>query len=199
MNNEDFKKGIEELKRIHITDAEKARMLKNIFATPIRSPYMKRVPVFTFVYSFILIISLSGLTYASGDSIPGDALYSIKIRVVEPILDVVNSAPEKKIVWEEKKVIKRINEAEKLEKKDELDDKRAVELERRVEKSSRAFIKAVKEANGEKIEDRKTEFRKKFQVKENNDVSKVEKLKRVAVEIIDENDDSRKGANNDRD
>src|SRR3990167_6782933 len=107
MNNDQFKKarpteqsfgrGIEELKNIRLTEAEKTRILERVFSTPIESPYMKRTPVFAFVYSLILIISISGITYASDFSLPGDTLYPIKVSVVEPFLDVVNSSAEDKI------------------------------------------------------------------------------------------------------
>ena len=153
MNNEQFKKarpteqsfgrGIEDLKSIRLADAEKSRMLKSVFATPIRSPYMQRIPVFAFVYSFILLITISGMTYASASSLPGDVLYPIKTGVVESVLDVLNHSPEKKIVWEEEKVERRIVEAEVLAKQGRLDDKKLEGLERSIEKSSNAFAKAA--------------------------------------------------------
>jgi len=195
MNNDQFKKarpteqsfgrGIEELKNIRLTEAEKTRILERVFSTPIESPYMKRTPVFAFVYSLILIISISGITYASDFSLPGDTLYPIKVSVVEPFLDVVNSSAEDKIVWETEKVERRIVEAEKLADIDELDDDRAKELERKIEQSSRAFVKAVEEANSGRSEIRKEEFRKKFETRGDDNRSKVEKLRRTAIEAID--------------
>ncbi len=149
MNEKDFKKGIEELKNIRMTEVEKERMLKAVFSSPLESPYMKRVPMFAFVKyqhiqavlvsCFVILISFGGITYASGSSIPGDALYAVKVRVVEPVLDVVNRAPENKIVWEEEKVVRRIVEAEKLAERDELNDERVEELERKIERGSIAF------------------------------------------------------------
>ena len=218
MNNKQFKKaspteqsfgrGIEELKKIRMTDAEKSRIFETVLSTPIKSPYMKKVSMFAFVYShhakmiiatsLIVVISFSGVTYASDSSLPGDLLYPIKTRVVETTLDVVNQSSEKKIVWEEEKVSRRIIEAEKLAENDELDDERSEELERKIEESSRAFAKAVDEANGGKALSRKEEFRKKFESKvveesletdlddnKSENKSKVERLRRTAREAVE--------------
>ena len=179
MNDKNFKKGIKELKNIRMTDAEKKTVLRKVFSSSVESPYMERIPVFAFIYShhtrailtgcLVLILSFSGVVYGSSGSLPGDLLYPIKTKVVEPVLDAVNHAPEKKIVWEEEKVTRRIMEAEKLAEKDELDDKRIMELERSIEKSSFAFTKAadsVASSTGtstlskkKKAEDLKREFR----------------------------------------
>jgi len=206
MNEEQFKKGIEDLKSIHLTDAEKARILKSVFATPIRSPFMRRIPVFAYVYSLLLIISISGVTYTSASSLPGDVLYPIKTGVVESVLDVVNRAPEDRIVWEEEKVERRIVEAEVLAKQGRLDDKKLEGLERSIEKSSRAFVKAVEEKNGDEQGDRKEEFRKKvnerkgaFEKNENENESESEiersdkkeiinRLKSTAIKVLDDED-----------
>src|SRR3989344_6680365 len=204
MDNEQFKKGIEDLKSIRLTDVEKARMLESIFATPIPSPYMKRIPVFAFVYSFILLITAGGITYAYASSLPGDVLYTIKTGVVESVLDVVNRSPENRIVWEEEKVERRIVEAEVLAKQGRLDDKKLEGLERSIEKSSRAFVKAVEEKNGDEQEGRKEEFRKKvnerkgaFEKNENENENEIERsdkkeiinrLKNTAIKVLDDED-----------
>ncbi len=153
MNEKDFKKEISGLKNIRMTDEEKTRILEAVLSSSVESPYMKRIPIFAFVYShhvrtvlvscLVLVLSVGGATYASGASLPGDLLYPIKTKVVEPILDVVNSTPEKKVVWEEEKVTRRIAEAEELARKDELDDEKLEELGRSIEKSSSAFSQAV--------------------------------------------------------
>lgn len=184
-----------------MTDREKARMLENIFSTPIESPYYRMRAVFA--SALIFVISFGGAIYASEVSVPGDLFYPIKINVVEPVLTVVNFRPEEKIVWEEKKVIRRIEEAEALLLENKLDDNRMEELERRIEKSSKAFTKAVKDKgeDEEKVEDRKDEFRKKVgkqkmkeddksKTKEVENGSKVEKLRKTAIEAV--NKDSEK-------
>lgn len=205
MNKEDFRKGINGLKNIRLTEAEKTRMLERVFSAPIKSPYMKRVPVF--VSCLILVLSFSVATYASGASLPGDILYPMKIKVVEPMLDVVNSAPEKKIVWEGEKVTRRIVEAEKLAEKDELDDERLEELERRIEKSSTAFaevaniiasstatstLSARERAKGlrqelrKKINEDKDDGKESSNKERGNQREKIKRLRDTAVRVLDD-------------
>ena len=153
MNEENFKKGIDELKNIRMTNAEKSRMLGKILETPVESPYVKRASIFAFIYShqtraifagcLVLAVSFGSAAYSSDESLPGDFLYPIKTNFVEPVLDVVNFEPEQKLVWEEEKVTRRIVEAEKLLEKDELDDEKLGKLERSIEKSSFAFNRAA--------------------------------------------------------
>lgn len=182
MNEENFKEGIEGLKNIRMTDAEKTRMLERVFSAPIKSPYLKRSPIFIFFSAkntrvvltscLVLVLSIGGTTYASGSALPGDLLYPIKINIIESVLDVINSAPERKMVWGEKKVIQRILEAETLAEKGELDDDKLEELERTVEKSSRAFAEAASIVASstatstfsarKKVEDLKQEFRERI-------------------------------------
>src|SRR3989344_3574874 len=202
MNEEQFKKGIEDLKSIHLTDAEKARILKSVFATPIRSPFMRRIPVFAYVYSLLLIISISGVTYTSASSLPGDVLYPIKTGVVESVLDVVNRAPEDRIVWEEEKVERRIVEAEVLAKQGRLDDKKLEGLGRSIEKSSIAFTKAVNTAASstttstssarERAEGQKKEFRRKINERQESKVEStrgnINRLKDTAIKVLDDED-----------
>src|SRR3989344_200307 len=100
MHKDDFKKGIENIKQIKMTDTEKSTMLARIFSMPIKSPYTKYSRTFVYIkaHSVRAIIALcimvglsfGGVAYASGDSFPGTLLYPVKTKIVEPILDVVN-------------------------------------------------------------------------------------------------------------
>ena len=149
MNENDFNKGIEELKNIRLSKAEKESVFKKVMLTPVESPYVKPSPIFVSIFtrhtqvfvaaSLVLIMSFGGAIYASDESLPGDALYSVKTAVVEPVLDVVYSAPEKKLVWEEEKVERRIAEAEQLIERGELDEEKLAKLEAKIEKSSITF------------------------------------------------------------
>ncbi|MFZ2484592.1 MAG: hypothetical protein WAX80_03720 [Minisyncoccia bacterium] len=196
MNDKQFKKGIDELKKIRMTDGEKSRMLKSVFSVPIESPYVKKISTFAFIYShhaqmalaacLVVAISLGGVTYASDKALPGDILYSIKTGIVEPALDVVNQSPEKKIVWEEEKVERRIVEAEMLAENDELDDERSEELEKKIEKSSKAFVKAVDEVDGDDAENRKEEFRKKFESKDSDNNAESFAVSAMSAEVSEE-------------
>ena len=198
MNEENFKKGIRELKNIRMTDTEKMHMIEAIFSVPIKSSYINRIPAFALVCSLILLISLTGAVYASGASLPGDMLYPIKTKVVESMLDAVNKAPEKKIVWEEEKVTRRLKEAKKLVEKNELNDELAEKLEREIERGSIAFIEAVNAVASssattipfafEKAEDLKKEFRRKINESEggggDDDKVQSEKIEKIKISVI---------------
>ncbi len=169
MKEENLKKALNELKEVRMTKLESEAMLEQVFRTPIPTPYFKRNKVFALVMILVLVFSTGGVTYASNDALPGDILYSVKVRVVEPILDVVNVSPERKVAWSEEKVTRRIKEADALAKEDKLDDKKAEELEKEIRKSSIEFAKAVEyrdEDDEEEKEKRKEEFRKKVEAKE---------------------------------
>lgn len=153
MNEKDFNKEIHELKNIRLSKSEKESIFKNVMSTPVESSYVKRSPIFVSIFtrhtqvfvaaSLVLAMSFGGAIYASDDSLPGDVLYSVKTAMIEPVLDVVYSAPEDKLLWEEEKVERRIAEAEKLIEKDELDEEKLAKLEAKIEKSSIAFAAAA--------------------------------------------------------
>lgn len=169
MKEEDLKKALNELKEVGMTKLETEAMLEQVFSTPIPTPYFKRNKVFALVMVLVLVFSTGGVTYASNDALPGDILYPVKVRVVEPILDVVNVSPERKVAWSEEKVTRRIKEADALAKEDKLDDKKVEELEKEIRKSSIEFAKAVEdrdEDDEEEKEKRKEEFRKKVEARE---------------------------------
>jgi hypothetical protein len=176
MNEKKFKSGVEKLKQIRMTESEKSRLYKNILNSEAESPFVQPSP-FSFssfhfllahrvvTMSLILVVSFTGLVYASDDALPGEALYSMKVSMLEPMLDQFNYSVEKRIEWEEEKVERRLQEAEALVERDELDEKLTVELEERVEKSSRAFATAVEEEaklKSEDPEERKQKFRNKI-------------------------------------
>lgn len=214
MNEIEFKKGLESLKNVRMTDAEKARVLKNVLETPVVSPYLQ---VSTFTHSFfqlvhvrmvtalslVVAVSFGGMAYASDASLPGEVLYQMKVGLVEPIIDQFNRTAEKKVAWEEEKVERRIQEAEALVEIDKLNDKLTEELERRVEKSSRAFAEAVEEEAKlksaglveaeaevemqERVEKRKQEFRERFGSKLEDATASISTLVAPSIEPAEEN------------
>ncbi len=206
MNNEEhFKKGIHEMQSVRLTDLERAAMLERILNTPIVSPYtrylrvlvyMKKPAAALMMASLILVLSAGTLAYASEAALPGDLLYSVKTKLVEPILDKVNIAPEKKIVWEEEKIERRIAEAKALVVEDKLDEKKSRELEKKIEKSSAAFVTAAEAVSRktatttEKQEEKQEELKKKFKErledkKEDKSDEKINRLKDRAVKVLE--------------
>ncbi len=225
MNETEFKKGIEEIKKINMSSEEKASMLQRIFSsTPIKSPYMKHSRMFAFVLSnqrqamfasfFVTVLIGGGVVYASDESLPGDVLYFMKIRAIEPLIGVINVSTEENLAWTEEKVIRRIEEAESLAVKNKLDDKKAEELNFNLEKNSKAFAEAINTAASstedsvsaveEKTEKIKQDFRDKIKTKvkegkegtensQNDDqLDKVERLKGTVIRVLDSKDKFKK-------
>lgn len=188
-------KGIGELKNMRLTAAEKAAMLEHIFKAPIASPYQARPKVYAYVRRFSAAIALSlivvltsgSLALASERSLPGEKLYSLKTKVLEPLRGALAVTPVKKLEWEEKKVARRLAEAEKLAAKDRLEDDEIENLGMEIEKSSSAFAKKAEEisldvatsSDGKKAKEAqlKEAFKEKLESEENkNDESNESKM-----------------------
>lgn len=215
MNENDFKKGIGGLKKIRMEKSEKNLILTRILATPIKSPYAHKTAYLVFAFCLLLIITSVDIVRVSGNALPGDKLYGVKTRVVEPVLDIVNSTPEEKLVWEEEKINRRIVEAEALIEKDDLDEKKLEDLERKIEKSSRSFVRNVeivasstsvsttsaKEKSNDlklklrqKINNEKDEREESFSSKRrNNQREQIKRLKDRAIRVLDDERDEDRG------
>ena len=219
MKEENFKKGIEEIQEMRLAEAEKSAILQRIFSTPIRSPYTRYLQAFAYVRRpasalvvVCLIFAFSSVTDASQNSLPGEKLYSLKVAMVEPILDHFNTAPLEKLAWEEEKISRRIAEAESLADQNKLDEKKTKELEDKIEKSSSAFAITAEvvasstatstNAHREKVERLKREFKhkleadrvmhddeekdnKKQQKGDRDKEAKIKRLKDTAVRAVD--------------
>lgn len=138
---------------MHLTEREKAAMLAHIFSTPIHSPYARFMNALSMIqrpmvatFSLLIIVLGGTLTYGAENALPGEVLYPIKTRFIEPVIDTVSVSPVAELEWEEKKVERRIMEAEALAEEDKLDDEKAEELERRIQKSSAAFAVAAEKS-----------------------------------------------------
>ncbi len=211
--NEEFNKGIKspapyDLEKIRsgwnsirLSQSEKEKMLQKIFSAPIKSPYVFPIRTFGLVACLVLVMSV-GVLQVSGNSLPGDILYPIKTKIVEPFVGASHRSSEEKIVWEEAKIDRRIAEAEKLVEKDKLDDKKFKKLEESIKKSSQSFNIATekvasstslkKELRARIVEGKKDkEDSREEKGSENSGKSKKEKKERVnklrdsVVEILD--------------
>lgn len=215
MKKENFDKGIQELRSLKLTVAEKEAMLENVLKTPIASPYGARVGVYAYVHRFSAVIALclivvltSGtLAFASERSLPGEKLYSIKVKVLEPLRGALAVTPNEELEWEGEKVVRRLVEAEKLADEDKLEEGEIEKLEQEIEKSSSAFAKKAGEislstattTNGRKLKeaDLRQSFKEKLDSRdrdEDEDESdkkneegreKVKRLKDRAVEALE--------------
>lgn len=149
-------KGIEEIKEIKMTSEEKERVLQNILSSspklPVKSPYLVRsfISIFhrrSLVYSlsaFCLVVILgSGTVFASAGSLPGNILYPLKVKVVEPTTGAFVFSPIAKVEYQNNLAAKRLMEAEILAQDGKLDTAKEEELNSLLEAHTTAFHKAV--------------------------------------------------------
>ncbi len=142
MKDEKLQKGIEEIRKIGMTNDEKNRILKHILHSPIiDKPVKSPWTAFSFVSSFrknhlfyytaislFIILSGGGVVVASKGSLPGNILYNLKVSVVEPITGTFIFSPEAKIKYESGLAVKRLVEAETLATENKLDPAKEKQL-----------------------------------------------------------------------
>lgn len=137
---------------IRLSEEEKARgrahLREFMTMTPIRgveSTRTKEQPFFAVMHNFLikrktmpifgLILAMmlagTGVTYAAEDAVPGDTLYPVKVHVNENIGNAFAFSEERKAKWEARLAERRLEEAEKLAAKGELDPEVRQRLEER--------------------------------------------------------------------
>ncbi|MDE1975416.1 MAG: hypothetical protein KGI49_02825 [Patescibacteria group bacterium] len=148
MNNKSFKKGIEEINKVHMTRTEKSAMVESIIypttlmhqhpSSAVRSPLWmvkSRWDIYTFgiwiqnnrKWSYgmaavlVLCLSTGGVAFAAQDSLPGDVLYPVKVDVTEPLQSALTFSAEAKAQLAADLAVERMKEALALASKDELD------------------------------------------------------------------------------
>lgn len=96
--------------------------------------------------SAALMITLtgSGVALASEASLPGDALYPLKVAVTEPVRTFLTSA-EEKARWHMALAERRLDEAALLARKGKLDEETEETLALRFSKSANLAVRAVEE------------------------------------------------------
>lgn len=147
MNDPQFKKGIENLKNISLSQSEKQKMLSNLttyadFHAPTKLQ-KKSVEFWSWsffhahsAYAFrtvMLLLIVSGTSYAAENALPGDLLYPFKVNVNEPVRGALLTSTEEKAQWESDKFIRRVEEAEALANEGKLDDASLREVEKRID------------------------------------------------------------------
>lgn len=147
-----WEKLTESVRGIRLSEEEKAQgrahLREFMTMTPIRgveSTRTKGQPFFAVLHNFFikrktmpifgLILAMmfvgTGVTYAAEDAVPGDALYPVKVHVNENIGNAFAFSEERKAKWEARLAERRLEEAEKLAAKGELDQEVRQFLEER--------------------------------------------------------------------
>jgi hypothetical protein len=174
MNEENLQKGIEEIRKISMTATEKNRIFESVINSPVPkpakspfqlSPYMAiwheyKISKVLVALSLILLVSGGGLVFASSSSLPGTKLYAIKVGIVEPIQSAFTFSTVSKAAYESTLINKRLEEAEKLVEKGELDKEKESELN------------ALVSGHTKKLDDNLTELRKQKNNKANDAIIK---------------------------
>lgn len=183
MQDKKIKNAIEEIKSIKMTDEEKSIMLKNILNTqfsqktekPVKSPYLKfyflnftsnHLLRFAIIFGFI-IIGAGGVAVASHNSLPGNALYSIKVKVMEPIGATFMLSPEKQAKYEINLATTRLVEAQVLLSQGNLDEKKEKQLDVLLSIHTDAFNESLNKIRKSNPEKEDAEFVTNFQAEMN--------------------------------
>ena len=130
-----------------LSDVQKSTMLSSIYASTgqtVKTPVSSHVSPYALffrqraVVAMALILLVSGTTYASAKSLPGDLLYGLKVNVVEPATLVLHFSEQSKNEYKISLLQKRIDELQSLQQRSTLDQEAQI-------KSSEATDKNVKE------------------------------------------------------
>lgn len=164
--NDQFKKGIENIKEIGMTRYEKDLVLERTLRTSLVSPFWAR-PVF-YNYSFGVLLLLfvvgGGASLSAERAVPGDLLYPLKTKVNEPLRGAVIINQVRKIDWESEKIERRLEEAEVLSGQEDISEKNLQEIEKNIDKSLESLDKTL-EKNEEKNSKKSSEAQFKLRVR----------------------------------
>ncbi len=122
MNKEEFNIAASQLSKASLSHSQKEDMLRHIYAAavtedaPTPSPwtvYFSFSPKYAAVFALLLML-VSGTTYVSAHSLPGDALYNLKVKFIEPVALSARWHEESRIAYKVSLLQKRVTELQKL-------------------------------------------------------------------------------------
>ncbi len=132
---------IESVRNIRLTDEASERMRARLIAhmreypalnKPLPSPYRRFLGVFSpfasllrvpaaAAFTLILLVAVGGATtFAAADALPGNPLYPLKVRVMEPARGLLAVSPEAQAEFRVSLVKTRLHEVEQLAVKEKL-------------------------------------------------------------------------------
>lgn len=94
---------------------------------------------------FILALGGGSAVFASGDSLPGDALYALKISMLEPLVGAFKGTSTAVAIWQANLVTARLSEAEALAGEGRLNDEKREKIEKLLDNHTGAFVSALDE------------------------------------------------------
>lgn len=162
MKELNIQKGIDQIKKVSLTSEEKSKMLHNLsLYADIHQPIPTTHSLFSFfnislnrklatvMASVMIAVVLGGsAVYASENSLPGDLLYPIKTKIVEPIKIAMATTPKAKADVEANIGVERLKEAETLDQKGKLTPDIKKELNSKIENNFSNFFKIKRQIAG---------------------------------------------------
>lgn len=133
LDNSQLNKAIDELKGVTMSHKEKSAMKAHIMSSK-PSPYLfmsfyaHKIVYSVAVMLFVFVTGGGSAAFASLRSLPGDTLYPLKVKVVEPVTAAFIFSPEKRAEYGTTLAINRLVEAETLSKENRLDVEKEEEL-----------------------------------------------------------------------
>lgn len=148
-----------------------------------------------FAYAFavlLLVLATGGVSLVSEKALPGDALYSMKVGVTEPVRSALMVSPVEQVRWQGELANRRLDEAQTLQAEGRLDATTTNEiqksfakhedtlnfLEKKIEKTSQAkAAQQVRSDFEEKKQSRQSilnTIREKMQQQQTEDQKKIE-------------------------
>lgn len=184
MKDEKLQNGINEIHKIVMTNDEKKSVFDNVLRISSEVKYIKPIPSILTVFSFssyfhnskliyyivipmIFVLSSGGLIFASERSLPGSALFPIKVKLLEPLGGVLKFGEKAKAEYESSLAVKRIVEAETLYGLGKLDAPKEKELNDLLEEHTDSLDKTL-ENLGEKDEEEEDKISSNFHSEMNN-------------------------------
>jgi len=109
----------------------------------------------------VLLVGVGGgsVAYAAEDAMPEDVLYPIKLHFNEPLIGAFMRSSEDRATWEQRRLERRLHEAEHLSNRPEFRGERREMLEQRIEDRMHAFQEHIQNVP----EDRRNEIEARLQ------------------------------------
>lgn len=135
--------------RACLTDDEKAGLRRQLVDFMALKPARRPLTAPNFVVSFFarfsrpavaatlastLLFAGAGVSWAAEGALPGDLLYPVKVEVNEAVRSFLIIAPEAKDKWEVRRAERRLEEAEQLADRSDLDATKRQQIEKNLEK-----------------------------------------------------------------
>lgn len=134
---------------------------RNIFLLILNSK-----PMIASLIAAVLIAFSGGAAAAAENTVPGDLLYPVKLKINEEVRSILSLNPEAKIAWDTRRAERRLEETEKLAKANKLTTSTAVMLaEKFKDFSEKANARLEKlQSNGQLTDEQIEKLKENFEV-----------------------------------